>query len=626
MDKKELKELLFPFSEIRSSQKELIKEVDEAIGKGSNLIVHAPTGLGKTAASISPALKYVEKNKGTVFFLTSRHTQHVIAIETLQEIKKIHGLNIAVADIVGKKGMCAVPGVEKLYSNEFSEYCKSVREDDKCEFNLRSKKKAKLTPRAERMVKKIKDISPIHSEKLIEMCIQERLCPYEIAIAVAKDAKVVVADYFYIFNPRIRDTFFKKTSKDLPSSIIIVDEGHNLPFRLRDLMTQRLSTVMLDRAIKEAKKHGYEEAEDNLKRINKILLGLAQELEWGERLVSKEDFMQEIEEFSDYTQLIADLALVAEDIREISKQSYIGSISRFLEGWEGTDDGFVRIITQKYMKGDTKKRITTLSYRCLDPSLVSKQVIVDARSTILMSGTLTPLAMYNDVLGFDEAKLSEHKSPFPEENRLAMIIPDTTTKYTARNPEQYKKIGEICAEIANTVPGNIIFYFPSYMIRDEVDKTFSKLCRKTTFLEMPNLTKQEKIEFLEKFKGYNKTGAAMLAVVSGSFGEGIDLPGDQLVAAVVVGLPLQVPDLEIKALIKYYDEKFSKGWDYGYVFPAMNKVMQNAGRVIRSETDQGAIMFLDERYSWEHYARCFPRTWNLVTTKLYKERIEEFFG
>ena len=118
----------------------------------------------------------------------------------------------------------------------------------------------------------------------------------------------------------------------------------------------------------------------------------------------------------------------------------------------------------------------------------------------------------------------------------------------------------------------------------------------------------------------------MLAVVSGSFGEGIDLPGDLLKAVVVVGLPLSVPDLETKALIKYYDEKFGLGWDDGYIFPAMNKVMQNAGRVIRSETDRGAIIFLDERYSWHHYRRCFPTDWNIVITKLWKERLEEFFG
>ena len=140
------------------------------------------------------------------------------------------------------------------------------------------------------------------------------------------------------------------------------------------------------------------------------------------------------------------------------------------------------------------------------------------------------------------------------------------------------------------------------------------------------MSKKEKTDMLERFKKYNKSGAVLLAVVSGSFGEGIDLPGDLLKAAIIVGLPLQVPDLETKALIQYYDEKFSKGWDYGYLFPAMNRAMQSAGRVIRSETDKGAVIFLDERYAWPNYYRCLPMNENIEITRNYKKRIEAFFS
>jgi DNA excision repair protein ERCC-2 len=243
----------------------------------------------------------------------------------------------------------------------------------------------------------------------------------------------------------------------------------------------------------------------------------------------------------------------------------------------------------------------------------------------MMSGTLTPMEMYKDILGFEKAELVEFGSPFPKENRLNMILPITTTKFSERNEAQFKKIAEICAELSNIIPGNIILFFPSYYIRDRVNRHFINLCRKSTFTEQPNLSKDDKKELLEKFKGFRKSGAVLLAAVSGSFGEGIDLPGDYLNAVVVVGLPLSVPDLETKALIRYYDELFSKGWDYGYVFPAMNKVMQNAGRVIRSETDRGAVILLDERYSWHQYNRCFPKEWGLVSTVLYKKMLEDFF-
>jgi DNA excision repair protein ERCC-2 len=133
------------------------------------------------------------------------------------------------------------------------------------------------------------------------------------------------------------------------------------------------------------------------------------------------------------------------------------------------------------------------------------------------------------------------------------------------------------------------------------------------------------MEFLDGFKSYKNVGAILMGVIGGNFGEGIDLPGDFLKGVIIVGLPLQRPDLETEALIKYYDEKFKKGWDYGYLFPAFNRALQSAGRCIRSETDKGVIIFLDERYSWKNYFRCFPPSWDIKTTLLYEKMIEDFF-
>ena len=314
------------------------------------------------------------------------------------------------------------------------------------------------------------------------------------------------------------------------------------------------------------------------------------------------------------------MVFIAETIRETEKRSYIGGVVTFLDAWKGPDDGFVRIIN----KQQNQKPVITLSYRCLDPSLVSKEVFENAYSTILMSGTMRPMEMFKDILGLD-AELEEYSSPFPSENLLQMIIPETTTKFTARSQEMYRRTAEICAEAVNVIPGNSIVFFPSYQLRDSVNQYFINLCKKTTFSEIPNLSKEEKRQLLDKFKSYSKKGAVMLGVVSGSFGEGIDLPGDYLKAVIVVGLPLQVPDLETKAQIRYYEEEYMRGWDYGYLLPAMNKVFQNAGRVIRSETDRGAVIFLDERYSWDHYHRCFPRDNKIVMTKMFKERLQEFF-
>ncbi len=620
-----LNTLFFPHKEVREIQDQMLKEVEGVIEGKKHLIMHAPTGLGKTASTLPVALAYALKNKKTVFFLTSRHTQHKIAIDTMKAIKEKFGQKFVVIDIIGKKWMCPVPGTDILYSNEFNDYCKKVREDRKCEFYINTKQKnMKPTVQAKNIMEQLINLSPAHIEQVVEICSDEKLCPYEMTSMIGKKATVIVADYYYIFNPSIRNTFFNKAGKKLEDSIIIVDEAHNLPIRVRDLMTQRLSTFMLKRAIKEVKKYNYQETLEYLEMLLDVLKNFGNRVNFGEEvLIKQKEFMEHIEQVVDYEQLVADLEFIAEDIREKQKQSYTGGVAVFLDAWLGQDTGFARILSKKEYKSG---QIITLSYRCLDPSLVTKEVMDEAHSVILMSGTLTPTSMYKDVLGFGLVDEKVYPSPFPKKNILNLIVPETTTKFTARTQEQYKRIAEKVADIVNLIPGNSAVFFPSYYVRDCVNRYFSPLCKKTTFTEAPSMSKTEKQEMLDNFKSYKDAGAVLLGIASANFAEGIDLPGDLLKAVIVVGLPLQKPDLETKELIKYYDEKFGRGWDYGYLFPAMNKCFQSAGRCIRSETDRGVIVFLDERFVWQNYKRCFPQDWNIIVTKLYQDRIKEFFG
>jgi DNA excision repair protein ERCC-2 len=613
---------LFPHSKIRDIQDQLIDSIDNAIKKKKNLIVHAPTGLGKTAAALGPALKTAIKEKLTVFFLTSRHTQHKIAIETLKQIKEKYDEEFNAVSIIGKKWMCPVPGTNELYTGEFAEYCKKVREDNKCEFYTNTKKSNKFTVKAKKVFEDIKKINPSDSEKIINFCSNEKLCPYELSRELAAESSVIICDYYYVFNSRIKETFFSKTKKELEKSIVIIDEAHNLPFRIKDLASSRLSNQMVRRAINEAKKHKYDDALHYLISIKEILNGLSSNLNNNEeKLVKKDTFIDAISHEIDYEQLVADLEFIGDEVREKQKQSYIGSIASFLNSWLGPDDGFTRIISYE----EKKRPLITLSYRCLDPSLVSKDIIDKTYSTILMSGTLTPTKMYKDLLGIENCDESTLKSPFPEKNKLTLIVPKTTTKYAKRSEQQYKEIAEITSDIVNAIPGNSLVFFPSYFFRDNVNKYFSTLCRKTTISEEQNMDKEEKQELLDKFKEYRKTGAVLLAVTSGNFSEGIDLPGDLLKGVVVVGLPLSKPDLETSQLIEYFDKKYAKGWDYGYLLPAFNKSLQSAGRCIRSETDKGIIVFLDERYIWRNYYRFFPLSWSIKVSKDYKDEIERFF-
>jgi DNA excision repair protein ERCC-2 len=621
MDIKMLKDIFFPYSNIRDVQKEMVLKVKKCLEEKKHLLIHAPTGLGKTAASLAPALSFALNNEITIFFLTSRHTQHKIAVDTLMEIKKKHGIDFSAVDVVGKKFMCMMPNASKMYSNEFNDYCNKIKEDKKCDFFNRIKEKGKLSVITEKLLEELKIISPSHSEKIIEICKREGLCAYEISALLSKKAKIIIADYNYIFDPYIRSNFFKRTGIKLEKSIIIVDEAHNLPKRIRDMLTKRISDVIIERAIKEAKKYGCNDVIEKLDFLKTLLINLAKDLDekTKEKLIEKNTIINKINDKYEYICLISDFNFIGEDIREDQGYSYIGGIANFLSSWCGEDYGFARILTK------TDKNII-LSYRCLDPSIVAKEVVNNAYSILCMSGTLTPTLMYNDILGFNDAEQENYNSPFPRRNRLNLIIPKTTTKYTMRNEAQFKEIAKICAEIVNIIPGNSALFFPSYAIMKFVNNFFMHQCKRKIFFEDPKMDKEQRYRLLEEFKRYKEQGAVLMGVASGSFSQGVDLPGDFLKCVVVVGLPLEPPDLETKELIKYYEGKFCKGWDYGYILPAITKVLQSAGRCIRSERDKGFIVFLDERYAWRNYLKCFPSDWDVKISVNYEKYIRHFFN
>ena len=609
MDKKDV---LFPFEEIRAVQEDLVAAVKRAVNQKESLIVHAPTGLGKTVASLGPALRKAQEENLTIFFLTSRHTQHVIAIETLQAIKEKFGLTIPVVDMIGKKHMCLQGGVNLLSSGEFSEYCKKVREEGTCEYYTNARKKnMEPTVKAKDTLFQLQMRSPLAVEDVVSTCDDAEVCPYEMSIMMSHTAKVIVADYYYIFNPTVMDSFFKKSEKELENCIIVVDEAHNLPGRMRELLSSKLSTYLLKLARKEA-----EELEDDdviplLDELQEQLIeciGLEEEklVKRGEITFLKKDEM--IKHFDD----------AADRTREEKKRSYLGNVAHFLRVYN-EEEGFVNII--RHIVGARGERIE-LVHNCLDPSILTGPIFDDAYSSIIMSGTLTPVKMFADLLGVKGRQI-EFPSPFPEENRVSLIVPKTTTKYSERSPEMFKEMGSVIVDIAHAVPGNTAVFFPSYAVRDQVHPHVSANCEKTVFAEVPGMTKEQKQEMLDNFKGYKNSGAVLMGAATGSFGEGVDLPGDLLKCVIVVGLPLGKPDLETQSVITYYDKKYRKGWDYGYVMPALSTVMQNAGRCIRSENDKGVIVYLDKRYLWENYRKIISKP---EVSLDYVNRIKTFFS
>jgi DNA excision repair protein ERCC-2 len=615
--------VFFPYPHVRAEQEGMVASIQHALETKTHLIAHAPTGLGKTIAALGPAVKHAIDNDTTVFFLTSRHTQHAMALNTLRDIKEKFTLDFSVVDLIGKKGMCLQPSVDLLPSSDFTEYCKELREKNNCEFYTNTKGETP-TVKALKVIEDLKPSMPCSTEHVNSVCKEEKLCPYETSIIIAEKAKVIIGDYYYIFHPNIRDAFFQKAKKSLDKTIVIVDEGHNLPERVRKLMTEQLSSLSIKAAVSEAKKFGHAEIIPVLQHLQEVLVGFSSQTQGNEMIITKETFMEKVNAMKDYEELLTDLDFIGTAIRQVNKRSFLSSLATFLEKWKGEEKGFTRVFTSKEYRNQP---LLTLSYKCLDPALLTQDVIATSHSTILMSGTLNPPAMYRDILGFPVTTTEKSfASPFQKENQLSLVIPQTTTKFALRNEQQYKNMAKVCAEVVNAIPGNTAIFFPSYYLRDQVYQHFFDLTHKTIFKEIPQMSKQEKLGMLDNFKQYKGVGAVLMGAITGNFAEGIDLPGDLLKGVIVVGLPLQQPNLETKELIKYYDERFGKGWDYGYILPAFTRCLQGAGRCIRTEQDRGVVVFLDERYVWPRYAKCFPEGYGLQLGHEYEEKIKMFFS
>lgn len=601
--------MLFSHDALRPNQKELAQTIQKALREKHHVLANAPTGLGKTAAALCPALEYAKEKKLSIFFLTSRHTQHKVVLETIKQVNERNGTSFRCVSLIGKKSMCG-QDIGQLPSSDFSEFCKSLVENDQCDFytNARGKNNVK----GKHLLAQLRADKLVSAEQVLTRSTSERVCPYEMSLMLAETADVIVADYYYLFHPNIRDTTLPKLKKKLEECIIIVDEAHNLPSRLRDVMTSRLTTRTMRFAIQEAKKHD-PQALSVLVELQEILLRLGEVAK--ERKVTRELFVSAIEKFKPYDEVVEILDSAADMVREAQRASNIGGIVSFMKSWVQDSTGFARILRREELHSQ-------LTNRCLDPSLLTKDVFDACYCAIMMSGTLEPLEMYTHVLGVKNAVTCSFESPFPQKNRLSIVVPKTSTKYSERSEQQFRNIAQVCAQLVNAIPGRVMMFFPSYAVRDAVAPFFADKCERDLLFERTKLSKQEKQSLLDRFA---KSNGVLLGVAAGSFGEGVDLPG-LVKGVIVVGLPLEKPDLETSELIDYYDKKFGKGWEYGYILPAMAKCIQNAGRCIRTETDRGVIAFVDERYAWPRYKDCFPKEWQTRIESEPTANIAQFFG
>ena len=635
---------LFPFKEVREGQKDFLQDCKKAFQMGMHLIAYAPTGIGKTAASLVPALEEALIKNKTILFLTSKQSQHKIAVETLRQTyeKSPHlsklllrsprskiveanarssAVNLIVVDIISKQDMCPRE-FAKEYRAVFNEFCKLAKKTKSCPY---------LKGKDRRVYRRIEE-GILHVEELSDIASSSVMCPHKVALDIAQYAHVIICDYNYLFSD-ISESILEKMALGLGGIIAIVDEAHNLPDRIRGHLSGDITSYRMDDALSEL-----QEVDPQLHHFVKQMKGSFANIfssvgEGMEQVIDKEVLVNEMEAILQGT-LDGPMSfrefyerLIEEGKKRLDAGKSTNSIlhlGEFLKIWGRDLPGTIRFASTK--------GTACLSYRLLDPSIIAEPVFKELYSAVLMSGTLFPPRMYGDVLGLerDRTVLKEYLSPFPRENRPIYVVDEVTTLYKKRSPAMYSKIADNIRKLSETFSGNAAVFFPSYALLQEIEFEFmDNPPSKQLVIEERGMNKSEKERLFKKLGQLRYLGGGILmGVQGGSLSEGIDYPGGLLKTVVVVGVPLAPPSLEVELLISYYKKMFgqSRGYKYSYLLPALSRVLQAAGRCIRSEEDRGVVVLMDKRFKQRTFGTHFPKDFVIGHTNDMFKEFEEFFS
>ena len=594
--------IYFRHKETRKFQDLMINDIYNALKEKKNILISAPTGVGKTDAAISPAISFALENDLDVFFITPKISQHKIALEVLEGIKKKYSLDFLFVDFVGKQNMCINPELLDKDTNAFYTLCERKMKKGECRFFenylLVERKEEELLE----LLKSLKDYSHI---SLFEIGQKNNICPYELASLIARNSRAIICDYAHMLSP-ISFQFLKKIRKSLGRSILIFDEAHNIIPRAQEYYSSTISERTIAKAKKELKKLNSNIsldffefklkniAKEKLKDSNEAFLK-KEELEnvFG---IENEAAEKELEELGlEYAQKFE------------AKKVALLKLSRFFYFWDNAEEEVARIIS--------KEKQIKIAIKNLYPEEI-REIFQQAYCNIFMSATLQPLEMYKDLFGV-EAITKSYPSPFSKKNKLVIIDDSTTTKYENRTVEEYKKIAKRIEEIFEKIPGNVACFFPSYEVLKNVLRYINN---KEVLVQRENMNSKEIQNLLEQLKKSKKV--LLFGVMGGSLSEGVDYPENILKGIIVVGIPLEKPNLETTARINFYEKKFgSKGRDYAYIIPAIIRAVQAAGRAIRSEKDKAVIVFMDKRYKWRMYSSILEQ----FEVKRDFEELEEFW-
>ena len=573
--------LEFPFP-YREGQRDLAVAVYKTISRKKRLFIQAPTGIGKTLSTIFPAVQAMGAGKASkVFYLTAKTITRTVAEEAFR-ILRSRGLVFTAVTITAKEKLCPM---EKTECNpEACPYAKG---------------------HFDRVNEAVFDILHLEQEMdretVLRYAEKYRVCPFEFCLDISSWTDGIICDYNYVFDPNVR---LKRYFADGASGdyLFLVDEAHNLVSRAREMYSASVYKEDFQE-VKRIIKGKSPRLERQLDRCNKLLLSMKREcgdwqlLEDVTGLAAgimtafsyMETFMEEFPEFPE---------------RETVLDFYF-CLRDFLNVYEELD-GHYRIYEENREDGSFLVRLF-----CVDPSRLLSRCMDQGASTILFSATLLPVRYYKTLLSGNQEDYAVYvNSPFPEENRLLMVAEDVSSRYTRRSPSEYRKVADYIRIVTQSRPGNYMVFFPSYQYMGEIEEILEEEPLKADLLvQGQGMGEAEKAEFLEEFEKERSHSLAAFCVMGGVFSEGIDLKEERLIGVIVVGTGLPMACAEQEVLKGYFDETEEKGFDFSYQYPGMNKVLQAAGRVIRTPGDRGVILLLDDRFLRRDHLELFPREW-----------------
>ncbi len=602
--------LPFPHAAPRPIQEKLIEAIRNAVRSGENLIAEAPTGSGKTAAALYPALAEGLASGRQVVFLTSKTLQQKMAVSSLVAMNERAFQTVQVR---AKERMCAN---DRILCHE--EFCRFAR--DYPEKMDRSNLLGRLR----------EGYSHLDPETVFEEARREEVCPFEVQLELASRADAIVADYNYVFEPAA--ALRHLTGEELSEAILLVDEAHNLPDRARQIF----SPEILEEELSALRNRLLLQTGDlfadmvlSVEELIAIVQGAAEDLPEGEAIAEIEPPTEPILDLRlDWEAKLmrylawkreTRLALVDDPVLDFhfALQRFSAVLSMF-----GPD--FTCVV-------ERRSAGIRLGLVCLDPARALAPVFRTAHSTVLLSATLTPPEAIERVLGLEKDRTSSLSlpPPFPPENRKVMIVPSVRTTFKARE-KNYDRIARLLADMSDAHRGNDLVLFPSYRFLAAVAELMPPT-RSQLLVQRPDLTSFERQRLLEALSAPPTGGTLLFAVSGGMYAEGVDYPGELLSAVFVVSPALPQVSFERELLRRYFDDREESGFDYAYLQPGMTRVVQAAGRLIRNETDRGVIALVCARFLEEPYASRLPRDWydespRELATRHPADEIREFFG